>query len=166
VLVDLFKKSFRIIRNMFTEDNLATAQIAQLFGSELLKVQQSATTDSGNQPNIVNINPKQFLTNAPQYQAQKKAEEQRLFQMLQREAEAACPLPHQTIQPIQQNPQALEPVTITQIPSARTSQQNYVPSPDSSNCWERIAVSLERIANKLEGVDIAVKKKRIKRASK
>ena len=48
---------------MFTEDNLATAQIAQLFGSELLKVQQNATTDSGSQPDIVKINPKQFLMN-------------------------------------------------------------------------------------------------------
>jgi len=36
----------------------------------------------------------------------------------------------------------------------------------SGDSWARIATSLERIANKLESVDIAIKKKRIKRTSK
>ena len=150
---------------MFTEDNLATAQIAQLFGSELLKVQNSATTDSGSQPNIVNIDPKRFLTSEPQYRATKKADEQRLIQMMQREAEAAYPLPEQA-PPQQSN----EPQTPTAI--HRPQVQHVVPisasapQATSGDSWVRIASSLERIANKLESVDIAIKKKRIKRTSK
>lgn len=149
---------------MFTEDNLATAQIAQLFGSELLKVQQNATTDSGAQPDIVKINPKQFLVNTPQFQSQKRAEEQRLIEMLQREAEASCPLPEQH-QPNYQQP----------VVSIAAPQQKHVPqvqqitpigSTTGGDNWERIASCLERIANKLESVDITIKKKRVKRTTK
>jgi hypothetical protein len=146
---------------MFTEDNLATAQIAQLFGSELLKVQQSATTDSGSQPDIVKLNPKQFLIKSEQYQSQKKVEDRRLIEMLQREAEASCPLPEQ-IQPISQPANPIQQ-------AAPLQQQTQPISPGSSfngDNLERIAKSLERIANRLEGLDLTVKKKRIKRISK
>lgn len=164
-LVNTLKKTVKIIHNMFTEDNLATAQIAQLFGSELLKVQNSATTDSGSQPNIVNIDPKRFLTSEPQYRATKKADEQRLIQMMQREAEAAYPLPDQAPQqqPIEhQTPAAIHRPQVQHVVpiSANASQAA------SGDSWVRIASSLERIANKLESVDIAIKKKRIKRTSK
>lgn len=151
---------------MFTDDNLATAQIAQLFGSELLKVQQNATTDSGAQPDIVKINPKQFLVNAPQYQSQKRVEEQRLIEMLQREAEAACPLPEQPQQPIQQQ---IPQQTVTPIAAPKYTPQVQQITPiaaTNGDSWERIANSLERIANKLEGVDLTIKKKRIKRTTK
>lgn len=147
---------------MFTDDNIATAQIAQLFGSELLKVQQNATTDSGAQPDIVKINPKQFLVNTPQYQSQKRVEEQRLIQMLQREAEAACPLPEQP-------QQALPQQTVTPIAAPKYVPQVQQITPiaaTNGDSWERIANSLERIANKLEGVDLTIKKKRVKRTTK
>jgi hypothetical protein len=164
-IVNTLKKTVRIIHNMFTEDNLATAQIAQLFGSELLKVQNSATTDSGSQPNIVNIDPKRFLTSEPQYRATKRADEQRLIQMLQREAEAACPLPEQSLsqQPIEsQAPAAIHRPQVQHVVPISAS----APQIASGDSWTRIANSLERIANKLESVDIAIKKKRIKRTSK
>ena len=164
-LVNTLKKTVRIIHNMFTEDNLATAQIAQLFGSELLKVQNSATTDSGSQPNIVNIDPKRFLTSEPQYRATKKADEQRLIQMMQREAEAAYPLPEQA--PPQQliEPQAPAAIHKPQVQHVVPISAS-APQVASGDSWVRIASSLERIANKLENVDIAIKKKRIKRTSK
>ena len=164
-LVNTLKKTVRIIHNMFTEDNLATAQIAQLFGSELLKVQNSATTDSGSQPNIVNLDPKRFLTSEPQYRATKKADEQRLIQMMQREAEAAYPLPEQAPQqqPIEhQTPAAIHRPQVQHVVPISAS----APQAASGDSWVRIASSLERIANKLESVDIAIKKKRIKRTSK
>jgi hypothetical protein len=164
-LVNTLKKTVRIIHNMFTEDNLATAQIAQLFGSELLKVQNSATTDSGSQPNIVNIDPKRFLTSEPQYRATRKADEQRLIQMMQREAEAAYPLPEQAPQqqPIEhQTPAAIHRPQVQHVVPISAS----APQAASGDSWVRIASSLERIANKLESVDIAIKKKRIKRTSK
>jgi hypothetical protein len=153
--------------SMFTEDNLATAQIAQLFGSELLKVQQNATTDSGTQPNIVNINPKQFLINAPQYQSAKKAQEQHIIQMLQREAEAACPLPESPSSPLLPiDPVPVVPVStsISQIPNRTITSVGVDNS--TVEVWEKINKNLERIANRLENVDITIKKKRVKRTTK
>ena len=150
---------------MITEDSLATAQIAQLFGSELLKVQRNATTDSGMQPNIVNLNPKQFLVGQTQMTNQRKVEEQRLIQMLQAEAEASCPLPDQQVAPIASLPpqvtQSNDP-TITPIQRHPVQTAVKVPS-GTADVWERINTNLERIANRLEKVDIGVKKKRIKR---
>lgn len=152
---------------MFTEDNLATAQIAQLFGSELLKVQQNATTDSGSQPNIVNINPKQFLVNAPQYQSVRKAEEQRLIEMVQREAEMACPLPGSPSSPLL----PIEPVPVVPVSTLNSQIVNRTISPISADnsaeeVWEKINKNLERIANRLENVDVTIKKKRAKRIIK
>jgi hypothetical protein len=150
---------------MITEDSLATAQIAQLFGSELLKVQRNATTDSGMQPDIVKLNPKQFLVGQTQMTNQRKVEEQRLIQMLQAEAEASCPLPDQQVAPIASLPpqvtQSNESI-ITPIQRHPVQTTTKVPS-GTEDVWEKINNNLERIANCLEKVDIAVKKKRIKR---
>lgn len=161
MIIDLFKNSFKLIRNMFTEDNLATAQIAQLFGSELLKVQQNATTDSGSQPNIVNINPKQFLVNAPQYQSARKAEEQRLIEMVQKEAEMACPLPGSPSSPLL----PIDPVPVVNVNANNSPLTNRTITP-IGDVWEKINKNLERIANRLENVDLTIKKKRAKRIIK
>ena len=150
---------------MFTEDKLATAQIAQLFGSELLKVQQNATTDSGSQPDIVKLDPQQFLARDSHFQSNRKAEEQRLIQMLQREAEAAYPSPEEPV--AHQQP-------INPIPASNVAPKIQPISPQpavahvsaASDVWERINFNLERIANKLDTVDIQIKKKRVKRTTK
>ena len=150
---------------MITEDSLATAQIAQLFGSELLKVQKNATTDSGMQPNIVNLDPKQFLVGQSQMTNQRKTEEQRIIRMLQAEAEAACPLndtqysqSSSPLPPLQPPPAALEQVKpLLQQTIPRTTVVA------TGDIWEKINSNLERIANSLERVDVSVKKKRIKR---
>lgn len=123
---------------MFTEDKIAAAQLAQLFGSELLKVQNSARTDGGQTPHIVNLNPKQFLVDSHQMTAQKRIEEQRLVQMLQAEAEAQCPLPP---------PMVSEP----QVPHQPIQQSN--PSAQiqvSDSVLQEIANNLGRIATCLE----------------
>lgn len=175
IVTKTFKKALAVINYMFTEDKIATAQLAQIFGSELLKVQSSATTDSGATPDIVKINPQQFLIDSQQYQSAKKAEEQRLIQMLQREAEAACPLPLQpayeqpSTQPLaQEQPQQPKFVAQESIipPQQQFRQSETVHMQTNSPAFERIAYSLERIANKLDGVDITLKKKRIKRSIK
>ena len=162
---------------MFKEDQIATAQIAQIFGSELLKVQNAAQTDSGHTPNIVNLNPKSFLVGEEKFSNQRKAEEQRLIQMLQREAEAACPLPpEQTYTP--QTAPATIPSQVTThvqpiIPKPRPEEHTSAPSPSlslsESSCLlvlERIALSLERIANAVDKVEIKSKKKIVKRNNK
>lgn len=148
---------------MFTEDNLATAQIAQLFGSELLKVQSSSQTDSGSVPDIVRIDPKQFLYNESRMTQQRKVQEQQLMVALQKEAEAAYPITEAEMPPLQSPPvmpRAEVPIQVQPTPFVAPT------SPSQQNVWESIANSLQRIANSLERVDISVKRKRIKRTTK
>lgn len=154
---------------MITEDNLATAQLAQLFGSELLKVQNSARTDSGSTPHIVNIDPKQFLVNQQGVQQRRKLDEQRMIQALQREAEAACPLPPSTYVPPPSEPTTSQPVfqsTSNSNLPVSISTTTISPIGGSNDPLARIAHSLERIANRLEGVDLQIKKKRISKRTK
>lgn len=152
---------------MFNNDNIAAAQIAQIFGSELLKVQNSARTDGGSTPQIVKIDPKQFLVGDSQFTAAKKAEEQRIMEALQREAEAAYPVTPP--QPAPYTPQTAPATLPSQLASAPVQPQ-FVPSLPrrfedftSADVLERIATSLERIANVVDKVEIKTKKKTIKR---
>ncbi len=153
---------------MFSQDKIAAAQIAQLFGSELLRVQQSAQTDSGHQPSIVTMDPKQFLADSPQYKNAKKAEEQRLVQMLQQEAEASCPLPDEPVYntpppaPVNLSPK----ITTDSMPLHQTSVLNVNPS--NTTALDRIAFSLEKIATALDKANISIspKPKKIKRTIK
>lgn len=165
-LVESFKKHFNIT-HMITEGNLAAAQIAQMFGSELLKVQKSSQTDSGSVPNIVRLDPKQFLYNEAQVSNQKRAEEQRIIQALQREAEAAYPIAEAQLPPQEQHPSPQRPEAPKQVQSSSTPQPTtQLPSSPKGEVWASIANSLERIANSLEGVDVSIKKKRMKRTTK
>lgn len=155
---------------MFKEDQVAAAQIAQIFGSELLKVQNSARTDSGHTPNIVNMDPKSFLVGKENMSNQRKAEEQRLIQMLQREAEAACPLPVEQTYTPQTTPatipqQSVSPTPISSVvnPLPITEVRNDPRTSESISALERIALSLERIANAVDKVEIKSKKKTVKR---
>jgi hypothetical protein len=141
---------------MITDDSIAAAKIAQLFGSELLNVQTNAITDSGTRPNIVKLDPKQFLTNNTQTPVVRNAEHERqMILQLQKEAESNWPLPE---------PQQVPP----QIPTPQQTESNSlaVPSANHGNVWEKINLNLQRIADSLEKVDISIKKKRIKRSSK
>lgn len=158
---------------MFKEDQVAAAQIAQIFGSELLKVQNSARTDSGHTPSIVNMDPKSFLVGKENMSNQRKAEERQLIEMLQREAEAACPLPPEQTYTPQTVPATIPqsaPI-ITSGPSrssggggGSSSPQLIAPTPLQQHLFlERIANSLERIANAVDKVEIKSKKKTIKR---
>lgn len=138
---------------MFDEEKIATARIAQIFGSELLSVQQNAVTDSGNKPSILSMDPRQFLVNSSaDYGAINKSREKSIIEQLQREAEAACPLPQETIQPIQSLP-------VQQNVSAEIAKEYkdtvFVPKITQSSIEiesklvknvERIAIALETIA--------------------
>jgi hypothetical protein len=154
---------------MFKSSDIATAQIAQLFGSELLKVQNSAITDSGSPPNIVNLDPKQFLIpqGSPASFAQKQHEEV-IMRQLQAEAESTYPLPltsQPPPQPVYAPPPVVPPpvteaaqIPITNFP-IRPIQSHGV-SPLPKDAMERIACSLESIAESLAKIDFTVKKKR------
>ena len=138
---------------MFNREDIAAAQIAQIFGSELLKVQNSARTDGGQTPDIVKINPKQFLVGEHSKIQSKTFEDQRMMEQLQREAEAAYPtndqmfrqqesaaIPPQISVPQHVPPAAAQPVNINQ-PPAFTGSLTY--SVQTDRLLERIATSLE-----------------------
>lgn len=152
---------------MFNQDDIATAQIAQIFGSELLKVQNSARTDGGSTPQIVKMDPKQFLVGNAAYSANAQADEQRISQILQREAEAAYPIePSQYTPPVapelpSRSISALQPRSIPDHP--RNSPEDFALDLD---VLARIALSLERIANAIDKLDIKPKKKIVKRKPK
>ena len=104
---------------MFTDDKIAAAQIARIFGSELLNVQQSARMDSGSVPDIVKLDPKQFLMQTTPQQDQ--AKQQQLLASLQREAEAAYPLPEPQLPPapvVNASPVQAAPLQSTEIVEA------------------------------------------------
>tara|TARA_R110000868_G_scaffold133029_8_gene344421 strand:+ start:1622 stop:2083 length:462 start_codon:yes stop_codon:yes gene_type:complete len=152
---------------MTRDEIIATAKIAQIFGSELFHAQESARMDSGSTPNFVKVHPRDILLkNSSSAQNYKSDHEKRLMQMLQREAESACPLPPDPI-----NQQAAVPPPVPMLPIIAAPQET--PRTDSilpqvmpsapGDVWERISTSLERIANRLDAVEITLKKKRIRR---
>lgn len=127
---------------MITEDKLAAAAVAQIFGSELLKVQKNAVTDSGAQPSIVNIDPKQFLVSGPDPRGismRKSAEHRKMMEVLQREAESAHPLPT----PEQTNPESYskDPVKISNLEQLLLKQHEVL---------EKIEKHLQNIASFVE----------------
>lgn len=154
---------------MFNQDNIATAKIAQIFGSELLKVQESARTDGGGTPEIVKMDPKQFLVGQTQYTAARRAEEQRIIQALQQEAEATYPVPPPTQSYVHQTSPAAIPQH-SSSPVQPNSVLNSLPITEIRNeSWigntalDRIAFSLERIANAIDKVEIKTKRRTVKR---
>ena len=128
---------------MINEENLATAHLAQLFGSELLKVQNSSQTDAGSVPDIVKIDPKQFLINSPQAIQARKLEEQRLLHSLQQQAEAQYP--YEEPLPVVEREKPIQ-----QASSASVAPVSPVVSLAENNCLERIATSLEQIVELLK----------------
>lgn len=163
MFIDFFKKLAKSIKSMITEDKIAAAQIAQIFGSELLMVQQSVS-DSRSQPDIVKLNPKQFLVGETQFRNQQRAHEQQLALALQREAEALHPLPQQFASPPVQSPVQSHVPPPAVAPSPHPVAQ--LPAVQPGDPLSRIASSLERIAARLELVDIKPKRKTLKRKPK
>ena len=160
-LVETFKKWFKVSR-MITEDKIAAAQIAQIFGSELLRVDHNTTERTSATQQATRIDPKQILTQGfPQHNFQNNKEKEMLA-LLQREAENSYPINEQTISPIQ------EQHYVQQAPAPSLAQQIApiaAPAFDSKlqAIFEKINSNLERIANRLDEVDIQVKSKRVSR---
>lgn len=147
---------------MFNQENIAAAQIAQIFGSELLKVQQSARTDGGSVPDIVRLDPKQILVGQSQSTAARQSAEQRIIQALQREAEAAYPVAQAESYMQQAQPATLPPQPVSSA-ATEVRQEHWSNKTGSDFFLEKIANSLERIANAVDKVEIKPKRKTIKR---
>ncbi len=148
---------------MFKQENIALAQIAQMFGSHLLNVQENAITDSGQKPSIVNIDPKQFLVpDAPSVSTRNKEQERELLLKLQREAEAACPLPPEISAPSQapsSPPSVQKPLESASIASPIAASPGISHSDLLKNV-ESIAKSLETIAGAIGKRSVAKKPKK------
>lgn len=142
-VVELFKKAANILRNMITEDKLAAATLAQIFGSELTDIDKKTTHRSSNTPNAVQINPKKILLGD-----QQNAPRQQQISTLQREAENAFPY---SSQPSNFSEQPL-PITVPQ------SSTNQPITHISLDHLERICTSLEKIVAVLEDSNFIIKK--------
>lgn len=125
---------------MPTQEQIAAATIAQLFGSELFRVDQNTI---GSVPNAVKIDPKAFLTQNANTQVLQKQQEQKLVEELNREAELAYPRaePLAPVQPIPQKTQASKPI-IREIHAPSEFQETLT----------KVNLNLERIASALESL--------------
>ena len=154
-LIKKLYNSFTMIR----QENIAVAQIAQMFGSQLMNVQENAITDSGQKPQIVNIDPRQFLVpDAPSPAVRSKEQERLALMALQREAEAACPLPQETIQPIQSLP-AQQNVSAEIAKEYKDTVFISKPTQSSVEIESKLVKNVERIAIALETIAGAIGKK-------
>lgn len=103
---------------MITEEQLATAIVAKMAGMELKKVDDHTITQSSTGP-ATRIDPKQFLPGVQQIQQQQQAAQQEaIIAAINRQAEAAYPLP-QSHQPM---PTANVQTISTPQPQTFTSQ--------------------------------------------
>lgn len=149
---------------MTTQERVAAATIAKIFGSELLYAQQNARTDGGVTPDFGIVHPKDILQQGqPQNLQQRSQREQQMMEMLQREAEASCPLPQEFSNSQQNVLQTVEPLSQPVQVTDTTNIQRMQQVTNNSDPLERIASSLERIATGFERIDFSVKKVRSKR---
>ncbi len=141
---------------MIGQDKIAAATIAQIFGSELLRV-DSTTSEAGNQclP-ATRIDPKKILLDQQRPSLGVNEREKQMIEMLQREAEST--------HPIYDNPSSSE----AQIPTHSSSLPNLDSSilathsniVNSEVCLvaEKINTNLEKISGSLQQIVEALNK--------
>lgn len=164
---------------MITEDKIAAAKVAQIFGSELLRVDQNTTQQASMSGPATRLNPKQFLGQTePRIPANLREDERRILEAVQREAEMSYPKqepePQYIVppQPVQQRiPQVIthqlnQPVTpaITREESDQLTFADFfgkgsnVETNSVIKHIESISKNLERIATALENANVPSKK--------
>jgi hypothetical protein len=127
---------------MPTQEQIAAATLAQLFGSELYRVDQTTINSSNSTPNAVRIDPKSFLSQTGDIQKQQRLHESQLIEALNREAEMAYPRPEIPSPP--QIKQELAPVIAPSSPAPTAIL------PETEDVFSKINCNLERIATALE----------------
>jgi len=155
---------------MITEDKLAAAKLAQIFGSELLRVDENVTVSSSMSGPAVRLDPKQILMGANQnVSGNLTPEQRRIMEAVNREAEMSYPRndepPRPIIQPapvMQQtiNPIGAIPQPVQQQPQADPNQMEFsFPPPGSPGfeLFEKINKNLERIAKAIENIEVSSK---------
>lgn len=164
---------------MITEDQIAAATMAQLFGSELLRVDQTTLERPGSISQATQLDPKRFLVGQQQNNAYRNDREAQLLEALYREAELSHPLPQAQAQSPVSAPPAPAQTQATQIvhgnalptpqapvsvPAIKTKAAEFNEEANIANIDKlaktliKMNDNLERIANILEGVEIKKKK--------
>ena len=147
MIVDLFKKVFTMVRNMISEDKLAAATLAQIFGSELTSIDQATTHRSSSTPRATQLDPRRILLDD---QHESNVDH---INSVQSEAENAYPYqqPMQPMQPTQQ----MQPMQQVPVYSTQPSNLSTVVSTDQ---LDRICAALEKMVALFEGSEIILKK--------
>ena len=127
---------------MITEDKLAAATMAQIFGSELLRVDQTTMSGEGQSIPATRIDPKKILLEGTSNnQLRMSQKEQQMIEMLQREAELSHPIPQAPID--QSAPTNLPQSYVTNLPQ----QSAVVADVEVKDHLKSISESLKRIAD-------------------
>lgn len=153
---------------MINQDAIAAAKIAQIFGSELMRVDEYTTQQSNMAGPAVRLDPKQILVGANRNNNSSLTPEQRrIMDAVNTEAEMSYPRQEEppAPQPIAYEPPVARQQTINPIGSSIPVQQAPVdqnqmefsfPPPGSPGfeLFEKINKNLERIARAIENIDI------------
>jgi len=154
---------------MITQDNIAAATLAQIFGSELMRVDEYTTQQSNMTGPAVKLNPKQFLMPNGNNQFNMRADERRVIEAVQREAEMSYPrndmppAPQPITQPVYQQHAPIG--SAAQPTSIDPNQMEFSFPPPGSPAFElfvNINKNLERIAKAIENIEIPPVKERNK----
>ena len=162
---------------MTNQDKIAAATLAQIFGSELLKIDESTTQQSNMTGPAVKMHPKQFLVGTPgDPTANLRADERRILEAVNREAEMSYPRPEE---PQQEAPlrvtaptqQTISPIGVSVLPQAPIDQNQMefsFPPPGSPGfeLFVSINKNLERIAKAIEGFEALKQSSSSKKSSK
>ena len=144
---------------MITEDKLAAATMAQIFGSELLRVDQTTMSGEGQSMPATRIDPKKILLEGTSNnQLRMSQKEQQMIEMLQREAELSHPIPQAPID--QSAPTTLPQSYVTNLPQ----QSAVVADAEVKDYLKTISESLKRIADHVcnnEQQSITIRKRNI-----
>ena len=144
---------------MITEDKLAAATMAQIFGSELLRVDQTTMSGEGQSIPATRIDPKKILLEGTSNnQLRMSQKEQQMIEMLQREAELSHPIPQAPID--QSAPTTLPQSYVTNLPQ----QSAVVADAEVKDYLKTISESLKRIADHVcnnEQQSITIRKRNI-----
>jgi hypothetical protein len=153
---------------MITQDKLAAATLAQIFGSELRRVDENTTMQSSMTGPAVRIDPKQILVGStPNTYGNLTPEQRKIMAAVNAEAAATHPKYDEPApQPVYQQPspvlqQTINPIRNQTVPMQQPpTDQNQLefsfPPPGSPGfeLFEKINKNLERIARAIENIQI------------
>ena len=157
--VELITKAFTIFYNMITDDKIAAARIAQIFGSELLSVDEKTTNRSGNSIRASRVDPGLILKGHPQSMLDPITHRANQEALTHHPSPSDATFSEITNQPSNYNfPVANAPVANAPVANAPVANV----APVGEIIWEKINSNLERIADRLETLDLVVRKRKIK----